>query len=543
MAEDSEFVQKEPCPTCNSVDNLGRYDDGHAYCFTTGCDHYEPPTDGTWTPTKNPKAKLPNNLPDLGDFLDFPSRSIRADTSKKMRYSVGIYQGKKAHIVNVPNGEGKVVAQKIRLPDKDFRFIGDTKKAGLVFQDIWPAGCAKKIVVTEGELDALAVAQAQQLKYPAVSIPNGVDGAVKAVTRSLKYLLSFDEIIFMFDMDDVGQEAAKACAMVVGIKARIASLTLKDACDMLKAGKAGEIVAAIFNAQAYRPDGIVTLSSLKDKVLADVEVGKPWIFPTLNKLTYGRRVGELYFIGAGSGIGKTDFITQQIVADIQEGDGVALFLLEQPVNATGKRLCGKYAGKRFHVPDAGWVQEELMEAFDDLEASGNCFLYDHFGAKDWDAIEGHIRWLAAAEGVRHFYIDHMSALVADAPDERREIERITARMSSVAQELRINPYVISHLSTPEGAAHEEGGQVRAKHFKGSRSIIFWSHFMFGLERNTQATDKEERSTTTFRVVKDRFTGQSTGETFHLGYDVETGRMAEKTVSKDNDSAFSSEPDF
>lgn len=36
------FVSHEPCPECGSRDNLGRYDDGSAYCF--GCGHYERPT-------------------------------------------------------------------------------------------------------------------------------------------------------------------------------------------------------------------------------------------------------------------------------------------------------------------------------------------------------------------------------------------------------------------------------------------------------------------------------------------------------------------
>ena len=36
----SNFVRHEPCPNCNSRDNLARYSDGHAYCF--GCEYREP---------------------------------------------------------------------------------------------------------------------------------------------------------------------------------------------------------------------------------------------------------------------------------------------------------------------------------------------------------------------------------------------------------------------------------------------------------------------------------------------------------------------
>jgi twinkle protein len=61
-----------------------------------------------------------------------------------------------------------------------------------------------------------------------------------------------------------------------------------------------------------------------------------------------------------------------------------------------------------------------------------------------------------------------------------------------------------------------------KQFQGSRAIGFWSHFMFGMERNQQADDEVERTTTTFRVLKDRYTGRATGATFPLSYERDTG---------------------
>jgi hypothetical protein len=37
----AEFVRHEPCPSCGSRNNLARYSDNSAYCFTEGCKHYE----------------------------------------------------------------------------------------------------------------------------------------------------------------------------------------------------------------------------------------------------------------------------------------------------------------------------------------------------------------------------------------------------------------------------------------------------------------------------------------------------------------------
>lgn len=534
--QESSFLQHEPCLACGSTDANSRYTDNHTYCFN--CNNHVHGDSSAPVPYKAPKMidLIPN-----GEYKALPSRGLKEETLKKMRYSVGTYSGQAAQIVNIPNQDGEVVAQKIRLPGKVFKTLGDSKSMGMVFQNIWPAG-GLKLIITEGELDALSVSQAQGNKYPVISLPNGSSN-LKPVTASYDYINSFDEIVIMFDMDAPGKEAAIKVASMFGPKARIARLIHKDANEELLKEGAQAIVKAIWNAEPYRPDGVITLSSIKEKLKAPVTYGLPWIYPKLTKLTYGRRPGELIFIGAGSGIGKTDFLMQQASADIMFGHSVAMFFLESSVVDTGKRLAGKYAKKRFHVPDAGWTADELDNAVDDLTGQAGVFLYDHWGSKDWDTIRDNIRFLATTSDVKHVYVDHLTALVAHAVDERREIERITAEMASLAEELHIYLYVVSHLATPEGAPHEEGGQVRAKHFKGSRSIIYWAHFMFGLERNTQAEDIDERHTTTFRILKDRYTGQSTGETFALGYSVDEGTLYEQEDQQDDNPFDTGEDSF
>lgn len=65
-----------------------------------------------------------------------------------------------------------------------------------------------------------------------------------------------------------------------------------------------------------------------------------------------------------------------------------------------------------------------------------------------------------------------------------------------------------------------------RNFKGSGAIGFWSCFMAGLERNTQADDDKGRSATTFRVLKDREPGLALGFTAGLTYDRTTGLLIE-----------------
>lgn len=535
MSDSSEFLHKENCPSCGSRDNLARYSDGHGFCF--GCEHFEP---GEGSPTPHPKGnRLSDDLIPVGEIGAIAARKLTEETCQKWGYSISKLGGQTVQVANYRDATNRIVGQKVRFANKDFRFLGDIKESGLYGQHLW-RDAGKRIIITEGEIDALSVSQIQGNKWPVVSVPNGANGAAKAISRSLDWLLKFEEIILMFDSDEPGQEAAAECAYLFPPgRCKVARLPLKDASDMLKAGRSSEVVDAIFGAKAFRPDGIVTVSDMRERVLTPTVVGLPWYIEGLTKLTYGRRLGEIVGIGAGTGVGKTDLLTEQIQYDLvtlQEKVGV--FALEQHPAETIKRVAGKQAGKRFHVPDGSWSPADLLAAVDALEAHHGLFMYDSFGATDWTIIQNTIRFLAHSEGVRLFYLDHLTALAAAEDDERTALERIMAEMASLAKELNVWIGFVSHLATPDGKPHEEGGRVMIRHFKGSRAIGFWSHFMIGLERDQQAEDPIVRVTTTLRVLKDRLTGQSVGETLSLRYNREYGRLLEV----EGDDAFAQETD-
>jgi twinkle protein len=101
-----------------------------------------------------------------------------------------------------------------------------------------------------------------------------------------------------------------------------------------------------------------------------------------------------------------------------------------------------------------------------------------------------------------------------------------SELGSLVKELGVWVLLVSHLSTPDGIAHEEGGRVKIRHFKGSRAIGFWAHDMIGLERNQQAEDEADRSHTIYRVLKCRHFGAATGKTFTIAFDQDTGRLVE-----------------
>lgn len=536
----SSAVGKEACPDCqknggdNSGDNLARYDDGGAYCFACG---YSEKSDAPSPSAVGSSTRGSGKAPLLTGLECRPliKRGIDEETCRHFGYAIGELHGKTVQVASYQRN-GKVVAQKLRGAGKKFTVVGNGKAMGLFGQHLWREG-GKKVCITEGEIDALSLSQLQNNKWPVVSVPNGAAGAAATIAKEIEWLETFEQVIFMFDMDEAGQDAARECAEVLSPgKAFIARLPMKDANMCLLEGKSKELLDSMWGAKPYRPDGVIDIESVIGEACKDVVVGLDWPWATLTEKTYGRRRGELYGFGGGTGCGKST-IFKQIAKHVIEVDKlpVGMIMLEEPPKLTAKTLAGMMMGVRVHVPGVEYDREELRTTLSSL--AGRVFLYDHFGSMAFDVIREKIRYMVRALGVRDIFLDHLTALAASiATDERKAIDSIMADLSSLTQELDCTIYFVSHLTTPDGKPHEEGGRVLEKQFRGSRSIAYWSHFLFAIERDKQ----DVGGVTVFRVLKDRYTGDSAGVCFGLSYDTDTGLLNECPLPSSDDCGFKPE---
>lgn len=531
--EDSTLIlAKQPCDDCGSSDAKAYYSDGHSHCFSCQKTKQEDTPEGEAPPASTPPTDEVDWFPHDAVAKPLNSRGIDEETCRRWGYLQGKFKGQGAQFAIYRNSKKEPVKAKVRLAGKEFAQIGDTKSLLLYGQHLWPAG-GRKLVITEGELDALSVSMAQGHKYPVVSIPNGASGAAKALKANYEWINSFEQIVLWFDQDKPGQEATAECAPLFPPgKVYVVRSDLKDANEYVQESRTAEIINLIWRAEQYRPDGIVRVRDVKAKVLADKTVTFPWFWDELTEKTFGRRKGESYGVGAGTGIGKSDAWLQQAAYDLKVlEEKVAFFAFEQDPAEVVVRLLSKMDGCFYNLPEAegGYTKDTLSRRTDELDATNLLYLNDHFGVADWEIVEERIRYLARAEGVFLFYLDHLTALATGGDkEEKEELEKIMARIGALVKELDIIIHFVSHLTTPEGKSHEEGGRVTIKQFKGSRAIGFWAHFLFGLERNQQDEDEDERLRTYFRILKDRFTGRSTGKVITLKYNPKTGLLGPDT---------------
>lgn len=527
---DSQIVEgKLPCPDCGSSDALHKYDDGHSFCFS--CEKYTP-GEGDTSPRRESRPK--DFEPAKGEFGDIPGRKLLSDTLKKFGYRLGQYKGKQCHIAPYYK-DGQLVGQKLRFANKQFMVLGTvTEGAELFGQHLWnPSKFRQRLVIVEGEIDALSYAQATALSWPVVSIPNGAKSAVKAVKRNLEFVESFEEVVLLFDMDEPGQDAARKVAEILTPgKAKIARLPdgMKDASDMLKARRVKELVTAVWDAKSTRPDGIVNGADLWEEVSRKVVMGTPYPFKFLNEgWLYGQRPGEIVTWVAGSGLGKSAFVREIAFHNAMvHGEPVGYVALEENSGRTGLGFMGLWLNKPIHLPGVEVSEEEKRRAFEATLGTGRFWVYQHFGSTDGDNLMSKLRYLVKGCGCKTLVLDHLSIVVSGMDlegDERRMLDYTMTQLRTFTENTGANLQLVSHLKRPDGKGHEDGAVTSLSQLRGSAAIAQLSDAVIGLERNQQSDDPEERDVTTVRILKNRLAG-TTGIAGEVKYDRETGRLVE-----------------
>lgn len=525
-SEDSELIDKGPCPKCGSSDGNALYSDNHQFCYV--CNTYTPPDEDEERPIPTRKSSKGDLLPP-GEYRAIPARSLTEETVRKWGYSVGKMHGEPVQIANYRNDAGQIIAQKVRTADKDFVFLGDGKTCGLYGQHLWRDG-GKRVVITEGEIDAMSVSQIQGHKWPVVSLPKGAAGAKKSVQAEFEWLDRFDEIVLMFDNDEPGQEAVEAVGELRFSpgKLKVAKLPLKDANDMLKAGRGAEVVNAIFAAKPYRPDGIVDGSEVWDAINATdetVEGAYSYPFEGLQEKLNGAHPGQVITLTAGSGVGKTEVVREITYGMLNQGATVGLMMLEEDLRRTARGFVGLALNRPAHLEWDDIPEEDRRRGYEATLGTGRMFLYDHFGSTALDNLLSKLRYLAVGCGCNVIVLDHISIVVSGIGDgdERRLIDNIMTELKRHAMELGIILFIISHLRRPsEGKGHEEGATTSLSQLRGSHAIAQLSDTVIGLERNQQG---DHPNVTTLRVLKNRRAG-ITGKAGWLSYDHTTGRLTE-----------------
>ena len=549
MEQESTFVRHEECPECGSNDNRAIYDNGDKmtyFCF--GCEATGILNKDIKTQTKTQPEEFINMKESVSEVSTFPTRGFKTRGIKKavaeiygvkVGYDEADGQTIKYHYYPVTS-KGEVVGYERReVVGKKFIAIGSVKNTDELFgQSKFPPGCSKKIVVTEGALDAMSVQQLYNDKdqeWPVVSVINGAGNAHKQIQANLEYLNSFEEVVFMFDADEQGQDGAKLCAKTVRTgKAKIATLGRhgKDASDYLVADRTYELEKAIWNAEKYSPAGIVNSADTWDLFNEDRRADSipyPDCFGEVNKMTFGRRTGELTIFTAGTGSGKSSFVREDIYHVLQTTQiQVGIVSLEESVRETLDGLVGLHLNKRISLPDVPFDREgkEGKDAWKAVAGDGRLTLLDHQGSVSDNSLMDKIEFMAAS-GCKFIYLDHITLAVSEVDGNVNEsMDKLMSDLLKTCKKHDVWIGVVSHLRKTggQGKTYEEGAAITEDALKGSGSLKQIAFQIIGFSRNKYEEDEFERQKVKVSVLKNRFTGH-TGPAGNARFDSETGRLS------------------
>ena len=316
---DAEFVRHEPCDICGSSDANSLYSDGHKFCFS--CQTYTP-AEGINLYSQSPRKM--DNVKLRGEAEALHRRGLSEKTCGKFR----IYRDGATLLFPYFTRDGVLSGIKVKNKRKEFTYEGISTDT-LFGQHLFPS-TGKRIVVTEGELDAASCYEAMS-GWPMVSLPHGAASAKKDVQKQIPLFQGYEEIVLFFDNDEPGRKAAEEAAGVLPPgKVKIARMeAYKDPSEALQARDSEAIRKAIWDAKPYRPDGIIEGKTLLELVTTpQAPYDHEYPFEGLNKKLRGIRYGELVTFTAGSGSGKTS-IMRHIATDLlQKGESVGILELE-----------------------------------------------------------------------------------------------------------------------------------------------------------------------------------------------------------------------
>lgn len=536
----------QPCEDCGSHDALAYYDDGSSYCFS--CNTYRKGTvkEIRYMDEISTVSQWSELKPDAGLYSDIPDRKLTLDTCKKYGVKVIVKAGGIAqHIYPYYDKDNHLLCQKIRtVAGKDFHVLnGSQMKHALLFgQNIFPAS-GKYITVCEGELDAMSVYQMQGSRYPVVSIKNGA-GSMKDIKQAYEYLDSFENIILCWDGDDAGRKnVQKIAALLPPKKVKIVKMPddLKDPSEFLKKGKTEEFINLWWRAEEYKPQDIVKMSELWDRLKefnkSRSYISTPW--NGLNDMIYGFRPSQVVVFASGTGMGKSLFLKEIMQHIIKTTDlRIGAFFLEEVAEDTAISMMSLEAGLNLRKPDI-WksqTEDDLKKWFEDSCVGDKIDLYDGFDFDDIELLIDKIRYLSKARDCKVIVLDHIT-MVAEGSEENTtaKLNKLMAELKKIAVAEGLIILSACHLRKSANASktHEEGGHVTLDDLKSASSIKQLSDIVIGLERNSQDANKVKANTTVLRVLKNRDFGVK-GPAAAVIYDTETTRLTEISMEEFND---------
>lgn len=547
----------ETCPYCHQSKDKRTFSinltSGKFHCFRASCnvsgnmltlakdfdfslgqnaDEYYRPT-RHYRVWKKPEKIEPKELA----LAYLESRGISAATAK--RYMVTDKDGKKGKVIVFPflDEHGDIQMIKYRNPEPK---EGEPKEWSepnckpILFGMFQCDPDEKVLIITEGQMDSLSVAEAGYTN--AVSVPTGA-GGFTWVPYCWNWIEQFERII-VFGDHEKGHITLYA-EMLQRWKSKVWCvrpedyLECKDANDILRLYGKEQIRKCIQNAAQPPISNVIPLSEVEDVDLSSIEKLGTGITKLDETLVGGLPFGQLVLITGKSGDGKSTLGNQLIVNAIDYGYRVFVYSGELPnfmlrswimLQAAGPdniEEVKKYGSKaQYKVkPEAGELIRQWLEDI--------AWIYDNNGIRDEDeeqaVLADLLETVIARCGVRVILLDNlMTALDMEPGSASDKYDRQSDFVKKLTR-IAVSHHVLIIL-----VAHKRkmgSGEVNDT-VSGSADIVNLASIVLSYERGDKKNKEDDSDDVRYlRVTKNRLTGEL-HKGIKLGFDFGSKRIYE-----------------
>lgn len=528
-------LRHQPCidqVKCCSSDARQIYEDGGSFCFS--CGRVFPKDLGALSKVKEVKeveAKLTLDQVKTYPIRGFPERKITKAVCEFFEVRVGVDSDNQTETHYYPYGSKEIKGYKERTLPKAFMWVG--KSGGLFGQSKFNGG-GKRLIITEGEIDALSVAQASMDRYkkvyPVISLPSST--GTDQLIESREWIRSFAEVVLCFDNDEAGDKAVAKAIKIIGTdKVKIAKYPTgcKDQNDVLLKHGSESVNQSVWDAQPYCPAGIIAKEDIWKQMVERKNIPcipYPPCLEGVNTKIKGMRTGEIALFISGTGSGKSSLM-REIVLHLSENspDKIGVIFLEESPGETGIKLSGMAINR--NPANEEISDEDLRVGFDKVFGNDKIVLLDHQGSIKDSSIIDKLEYMCLV-GCTHIIVDHITILVSEGAEGLTGNEAIDYIMNCFLTLVKKHPVwigLISHLRKVGvgGTSFEEGKMPTMDDIRGSGSIKQISFDIIAFARNMGAEEENVRNSVAMSVLKSRTIGL-TGPVKGALYNHATGRL-------------------
>ena len=329
-----------------------------------------------------------------------------------------------------------------------------------------------RIVITEGQLDSLSVAEAFkdcEIKPDAFcSVPNGCN-AFTWIPNCLDWLKKFDTVIVFGDMEkghmsllDTLRQRLPNRILAVRTEDYLGE---KDANDILRSFGAEAVRRAVNGACEQELGNVKEIADVQYIDITQLPKVKTGVYELDKALKGGICFGQVCLLTGKRGDGKSTFMSNIFADAIDQGVGCFAYSGELPAFHFKQWLNSQLAGNDFmSARDDGFGGEEyFLDAETDKRISewyrGKAFIYDNnaIEGEETDGLLETIRKVAMRKNVKLFCIDNLMTAM-DIVDDQSHLylaqSNFVRELKDIAMRYDVAIILVAH---PRKAGKDEKG--------------------------------------------------------------------------------------